>query len=338
MEVALSCCLCRKTLAKDKRRRRKLHGPSCLTMKEHLQKLSSVSLESLVETSDENAYLCSSCEVQLKSVESLEDKLSGLKSEIRGMLSDLRSVLGTPVESLRKRQLQGSCNQPAPKQPCMISAAVSVQEEESERLQSFLSHTPMQALMSTSHQPLGDASPDVQVFLLAQQSISQNDALYIFKQVNISYQTGRRKVINVNTPVRKQGIKRLARRQYKSLASMMLTTTDCSKSTVVEFARKIRGEMQKLSSEAHDSILRDTLEAVKHFSWDTVMLEYAKMIPTLIMLLESLIPNPTARKPLVCFVASLLLKCRHQRMGLVQRAISIMLYGNGSSKQASFDL
>ena len=73
MEVALSCCLCRKTLAKDKRRRRKLHGPSCLTMKEHLQKLSSVSLESLVETSDENAYLCSSCEVQLKSVESLED-------------------------------------------------------------------------------------------------------------------------------------------------------------------------------------------------------------------------------------------------------------------------
>ena len=118
----------------------------------------------------------------------------------------------------------------------------------------------------------------------------------------------------------------------------MLTTTDCSKSTVVEFARNIRGEMKKLSSEAHDSILRDTLEAVKHFSWDTVMLEYAKMIPTLIMLLESLIPNPTARKPLVCFVASLLLKCRHQRMGLVQRAISIMLYGNGSSKQASFDL
>ena len=96
-------------------------------MNEQMQKLSSVSLESLVETSDENAYLCSRCEAQLKSVES-QDKLSGLRSEIRGMLSDLRSVLGTPVESLRKRQLQGSCNQPAPKQPCMISAAVSIQE------------------------------------------------------------------------------------------------------------------------------------------------------------------------------------------------------------------
>ena len=93
--------------------------------------------------------------------------------------------------------------------------------------------------------------------------------------------------------------------------------------------------MHKLSSDAHDSILRDT---VKQFSWDTVMLEYAKMFLTLIMLLESLIPNPTARKPFVCFVASLLLKCRHQRMGLVQLAISIMLYGIGSSKQARFYL
>ena len=117
MEVALSCCLYKKTLVKDKRSRRKLHDHSCITMKEQMQKQSSVSLESLVEISDENAYKCSSSEAQLKYVESMEDTLSGLKSEIRGMLSDLWSVLGTPVESLRKRQLQSSCNQPAPKQP-----------------------------------------------------------------------------------------------------------------------------------------------------------------------------------------------------------------------------
>ncbi len=91
-----------------------------------------------------------------------------------------------------------------------------------------------------------------------------------------------------------------------------------------------------MSSDAHDSILRDRIEAVKQFSWETVYLEYCKMIPTLIFFLESFIPNLKSKKIFICFVASLLLKCRHQRMGLVQRAISVMLYGNGSTKQVSF--
>jgi len=53
MEAERICCLCQ-TFAKDKRRR-KFHGSSCSTLKEQVLKLSSVSLESLVETSDENA-------------------------------------------------------------------------------------------------------------------------------------------------------------------------------------------------------------------------------------------------------------------------------------------
>ena len=61
MEAGSSCCLCR-TLAKDKRSRKKFHGSSCSTLKEQMQKLSSVSLESLGETSDENSYFCSNCE------------------------------------------------------------------------------------------------------------------------------------------------------------------------------------------------------------------------------------------------------------------------------------
>ena len=135
----------------DKRRRRKLHGPSCFTMKEQMQKLSSVPLESLVETSDENAYLCSSCETQLQSVESLEDKPSGLKSEIRGMLSVCSghtsgiSCRVHVTNLLSKAALHDIC----------------CQDEESERLQPFLPHTPTQTLMSTSYQPLSDASPDV---------------------------------------------------------------------------------------------------------------------------------------------------------------------------------
>ncbi len=68
----MNCCLCQKRLATDKRKRRKLHGPSCSSLKEELQKLSSVSLESLETLSDRDAYLCSTCEFQLKSIINLK--------------------------------------------------------------------------------------------------------------------------------------------------------------------------------------------------------------------------------------------------------------------------
>ena len=44
-------------------------------------------------------------------------------------------------------------------------------------------------------------------------------------------------------------------------------------SVITKLVAKIKAEMRKLSSKEHDSILRDTIEAVKHFHWDTVMLE-----------------------------------------------------------------
>ena len=55
------------------------------------------------------------------------------------------------------------------------------------------------------------------------------------------------------------------------------------------------------------------------------MTELSKALPTLITLLQFLIPNAADKKPFVCFVASLLLKCRHQRMSLIQRAIYVFV-------------
>ena len=142
-------------------------------------------------------------------------------------------------------------------------------------------------------------------------------------------------MINVCTPARKQGIKRLARRSYKSLATTMASTPDMLQSVLNEICRKIRYEMKELSSEASDSVLRDNVEAVKQFHWDTIRMELEKMLPTLMTFLRNLLPKSSQRIPLICVIASQLLKARHQRMGLVQRAISIMLYGNGSHKQVS---
>ena len=152
-------------------------------------------------------------------------------------------------------------------------------------------------------------------------------------QVKVTYQSGTRKVFKINTPNRKRGIKKLTRGSYKSMAAMMLSAPGSSKSFIIEMGRKIIREMHILSSDEYDSFLRSPIEALNNFSWDKVMTEFSKALPTLITLLQFLIPNVADKKPFVCFVASLLLKCRHQRMSLIQRVISVLLYGNGSTKQ-----
>ena len=145
-------------------------------------------------------------------------------------------------------------------------------------------------------------------------------------------------MFNVKTPSRKHCIKSLARRSYKSLASTVLSSQHSLKPLLLEVSRKIRREMRVLSSDAHDSVLRDSVEAVKRFSWDTVFLEYEKMVPTLLTLLKNLIPRSTLKKPLLCLVVSMILKSRHQRMGLVQKVVSVMMFGNGSSKQVRLNI
>ena len=152
-------------------------------------------------------------------------------------------------------------------------------------------------------------------------------------QVKVTYQSGTRKVFKINTPNRKRGIKKLTRGSYKSMAAMMLSAPGSSKSFIIEMGRNIIREMHILSSDEYDSFRRSPIEALNNFSWDKVMTEFSKALPTLITLLQFLIPNAADKKPFVCFVASLLLKCRHQRMSLIQRAISVLLYGNGSTKQ-----
>ena len=59
-------------------------------------------------------------------------------------------------------------------------------------------------------------------------------------------------------------------------------------------------------------------------------------IPTLINLLSSIVPCAGEREQLVCMVAAQLLKSRHQKMCLVQRAVSVLMYGNGSTKAVNY--
>ena len=59
------------------------------------------------------------------------------------------------------------------------------------------------------------------------------------------------------------------------------------------------------------------------------------MLPTLMSLLMELVRHPTDNKPFLCLLASMLLKKRSPGLGLVQRAITVALYGNGAHKAVS---
>ena len=90
-------------------------------------------------------------------------------------------------------------------------------------------------------------------------------------------------------------------------------------------------EIKKVCKLDHNSILWDGIEGVKQFSWETVWLELQRNIPTLYSLRAKLLYQPS--KPLIYFMISQILKQHLPYMALVKWAISILLHGNGTSKQ-----
>ena len=136
----------------------------------------------------------------------------------------------------------------------------------------------------------------------------------------------------VHTPSRKAGIKQYTRRCYQAVAATAMKSSLTSDKIMREVARTIKREMACISSSDHDFILRDNVEALKNFSWDTVTLELQSKVPTLMLLLWSLVRNPSRSKPFIASLACQLLKDSHPKLGLMQRATSVLLYAYGTSK------
>ena len=58
------------------------------------------------------------------------------------------------------------------------------------------------------------------------------------------------------------------------------------------------------------------------------------MMPTFINIINTIISgSESKKKPLMCLIAGMVLKSRVRQMSLVQRAISVLLYGNGCTKE-----
>lgn len=96
-------------------------------------------------------------------------------------------------------------------------------------------------------------------------------------------------------------------------------------------AKHIRAEMNDICSTKSYSMLRDKHEALKHFSWETLWLEFQQKVPLLLKFLQLILPK--GDKMFLSFVISLLLKKRCIHMSLMQRLVSVILYGSAARKQ-----
>ena len=150
----------------------------------------------------------------------------------------------------------------------------------------------------------------------------------------VQYPSGN-KYIDV-TPERKKAVISYAKRHYKAAAKRIVNSKATSQHVVGSLTQQIWKEMNRICSTNHNSILRDSYEGVKRFSWESIWLEYEAKILNLFGLLSGLLPK--AEKRFIAFVVSLLLKRHCKHMSLVQRVISLVLYGNAAKKQVDITM
>ena len=123
----------------------------------------------------------------------------------------------------------------------------------------------------------------------------------------------------------------IARRSFKSAAVRITNMPETKSYIVTEVARSIKREMKSICSFAHNSMLRDQKQDLRLFSWEKLFVEFKQNVPTLVHFLSCLLPK--ADEKLVSFICGVILKKRCKHMSLMQRVISVMLYGNASHKE-----
>ncbi|XP_065908866.1 uncharacterized protein [Dysidea avara] len=131
------------------------------------------------------------------------------------------------------------------------------------------------------------------------------------------------------TPVRKPFALSLSRRSYNACSEKAVNSNSFQEPIIDSLAFKAKKEMECLNSQP--SQLKDSPKALEKFSWNLLSLELKETVPTLWSFLESLLPK--AKQKFICFLISMLLKMQCKQLCQVQKAVSMLLYGNGVHKQ-----
>jgi len=137
------------------------------------------------------------------------------------------------------------------------------------------------------------------------------------------------------TPHRKKAVVSLATGHYR-LAAKSVFFTKTHDYVITAMARKIHLEMKAICSLKSSSLLRGSHETIQNFSWAAIWQELTQKVPVTIKLMQKMLPQ-ASNMFLSCLIC-LMLKERCKHMSLLQRVISVLLYGHGTSQQVHWNL
>ena len=139
------------------------------------------------------------------------------------------------------------------------------------------------------------------------------------------------------TPQRKHLGKAVARRSKRAIAAECMKDHTVQKHILKLVGKMVHAEIKKFCSDGANSILkRDDPQCIKTFSWESFNSEVSKFAPILKGILQATCKarmSKTHFNVVMCVCVALLLRNRNPRMNLIQKIISLVLYGGHSSKQ-----
>ena len=127
-------------------------------------------------------------------------------------------------------------------------------------------------------------------------------------------------------------MKQVQREEYSAAVSNLYKKME-PEETAETPAKIMVMEIEELCKLKDKSVFREVGEGIRKFSWDTLWLELVHKAPTLLHFYRQLFRG--ASKALICFAILMIIKWRSPKMGLVQRVVSTVFYGNGANKQVS---
>lgn len=142
--------------------------------------------------------------------------------------------------------------------------------------------------------------------------------------------------------------KSLARKSHSELVKHCHEDKKMMEKILCLLVKKIQNEMSSMCSFQVNSILRKKLpEDLTTFEWEKFTSELEEYSPSLLKILRGCIlkqkrPEKVSRQPkynenaIVGICAAILLRYRNQRLNLIQRIVSILLYCGHAPKSVSY--
>ena len=139
------------------------------------------------------------------------------------------------------------------------------------------------------------------------------------------------------TPSRKKMGKAIARKSKATIVRECLKDPIMFNYVINNVSQILQSELRKMCSIEVNSVLKQHLQRnFQDFTWNVLIKEAQVHAPVLLALMKACTKTKSPRPNkigIIGFCIAILLKCRCDKMSLVQKILSIILYAGHSGKQ-----